>query len=265
MRHRLLSSCLLAAALAAITAFAAPPAPVAAGDLLLPLAGGVAADGTTYATRVWVTNTGASTRRLTVTYVAPGADGTRVAAGPSIAVAPGATTLATGLAPAGQSGLLLLSGAPQLMVSSRLEATGPDGALRAAVAGPWVSGHQLAAAGRTLQLHGMSNKQGGLITDLHLVNAARQAAQCSLDAFRFDGSRIADTLHLTLPALSVRVFERVLDTLGAANVDETRFAISCDQAFYAYARVYKPGGGELNLMTPSPALGHQVTAAAARN
>ncbi|HZF11888.1 MAG TPA: hypothetical protein VFE33_24140 [Thermoanaerobaculia bacterium] len=259
MRHRLLSAFLLAAAILP------PAAPVVAGDLLLPLSGGVAADGTTYATRVWVTNTGASTRRLTVTFIAPGADGTRAATGPSISVGPGATTLATGLAPAGQSGLLLLSGAPQLMVSSRLEATGKDGALRAAVAAPWVSGHQLAAAGRTLQLHGMSNKQGGLITDLYLINAARQTAQCSLDAFRFDGSRIAATLHLTLPALSVRVFERALDTLGATNVDETRFALSCDQSFYAYARVYKPGSGELNLMTPSPALGHQVTAAAARN
>src|SRR5262249_49994319 len=128
-----------------------------------------------------------------------------------------------------------------------------------------VSGHQLAAGGRTLELHGMSNKQGGLITDLHLINAARQSAQCGVDAFRFDGSRIADTVRLTLPPLSVRVFERALDTLGIANVDETRFAISCDQAFYAYARVYKPGSGELNLMTPLPALGQAVTAAAARN
>src|SRR5262249_48862686 len=157
---------------------------------------------------------------------------TRVATGPSISVAPGATVLATGLAPAGQSGMLLVSGAPQLLVSARLEATGRDGALRAAVAGPQAGGHQLAPGGRTLELHGMSNKQGGLITDLHLINAARQSAQCGIDAFRFDGSRIADTVRLTLPPLSLRVFERALDTLGIANVDETRFAISCDQAFY---------------------------------
>jgi len=97
------------------------------------------------------------------------------------------------------------------------------------------------------------------------VNAAQKAAQCTVDAFRFDGSRIAATVRLTLPALSVRIFERALDTLGIANVDETRFALSCDQAFYAYARVYKPGSGELNLVTPLPALGQAVTAAPARN
>ncbi|MEA2691721.1 MAG: hypothetical protein QOJ16_1108 [Acidobacteriota bacterium] len=255
MRHRLLSVLLLAAALAA---------PLRAGDLLLPLAGGSAPDGTTYVTRVWITNTGASARRLTSSFIAPGADGTRAAAGGSIAVPAGATVLATGLAPAGQSGMLLVSGAPQLLLSTRLEAVGRDGALRAAAAGPVVGGHQLAAGRATLHLHGLSQKQAGLTTDLHLINASRQPTQCALDAFRFDGSRIAPTVSLTLLPLSLRVFEKALATLGAADIDEARFTVSCDQAFYAYARVYKPGGGELNLMTPMPALGHGVTAAAAR-
>jgi len=243
------------------TAFAAP---LSAGDLLLPLAGGSAPDGTTYSTRVWVTNTGASARRLTGTFVAPGADGTRAPAGASVTVAPGATVLATGLAPKAQSGMLLVSGAPQLLVTARLEAIAPDGSLRAAAAGPVVGGHQLAAGGATLQFHGLSQKPVGLSTDLHVINAARQSARCGIDAFRFDGSRIAPTVAITLPPLSVRVFEKALATLGLADVDEARFAVSCDQAFYAYARVYKPGGGELNLMTPLPALGHGVTAAAAR-
>jgi hypothetical protein len=172
--------------------------------------------------------------------------------------------LATGLAPVGQSGILLVSGAPQLLVTARLEAAAPDGSLRAAAAGPVVSGHQLAAGRTTLQLHGLSQKPVGLSTDLHVINASRQPAQCGLDAFRFDGSRIAPTVSVTLPPLSVRVFEKALATLGVADVDEARFAVSCDQAFYTYARVYKPGGGELNLMTPSGALGHGLTAASVR-
>src|SRR5881397_654360 len=122
MRHRLLSVLLLAAALAA---------PLRAGDLLLPLAAGSAPDGTTYATRVWITNTGASTRRLTSSFIAPGVDGTRAAAGGAVSVPPGATVLATNLAPAGQSGMLLVSGAPQLLVTTRLEAVARDGSLRA--------------------------------------------------------------------------------------------------------------------------------------
>jgi len=255
MRTRFLVLPLLAAALAA---------PLSAGDLLLPLAGGTAPDGTTYSTRVWVTNTGAATRRLTTTFVAAGADGTRAAAGPAVSVAPGATVLATNLSPQGQSGLLLLSGAPQLLVTARLEATGKDGALRAAAAGPVVSGHQLAAGGATLLLHGLSQKQVGLSSDLHVINAGTKSAQCTINAFRFDGTRIGQTATITVAPLSVRVFEKALAILGVTDVDEARFTVTCNQAFYTYARVYKPGGGELNLMTPNAALGHGVTAAAAR-
>jgi hypothetical protein len=259
MLHRRLSIALLSSLLAGVIAL-----PVRAGDLLLPLAAGSAPDGTIYATRIWVTNTGASARRLTSSFIAPGADGTRAAAGGSISVLPGATVLATNLAPAGQSGMLLVSGAPQLLVTTRLEAVARDGSLRAAAAGPVVGGHQLAAGRTTLQLHGLSQKQVGLSTDLHVINAARQSTQCGIDAFRADGSRIAPTVSLTLPPLSVRVFEQALVTLGVADIDEARFTVTCDQAFYAYARVYKPGGGELNVMTPSPALGHGVTASSVR-
>jgi hypothetical protein len=145
MRHSL--SILLLLTLAAHLAGAAP---ATAGDLLLPLAAGSAPDGTTYATRVWVTNTGASTRSLSSTFIAPGVDGTKAAANGAVSIAPGATVLATHLAPAGQSGMLLVSGAPQLMLSTRLEATAPDGTLRAAAAGPVVNGHQLGAARATL-------------------------------------------------------------------------------------------------------------------
>jgi hypothetical protein len=248
MRHhqRLIATLLLTAACAA---------PLAAGELIVPLAGDTAADGTAYATRVWVTNTGSTPRRWTYSFIAPGTDGTRAGTGRAITVAPGATVLATGLAPSGQGGMLLVSGPAQLLTTARLEATGPNGALRGATAGPLVSATELAPARATLHLHGLSQKQGGLVTDLHLINAARQPAQCTVDAFREDGSRIAATARYTLPALSVRALDRALAGLGATSIDEARFAVSCDKAFYAFARVYKPGSAELNVVTPSRPLG----------
>jgi hypothetical protein len=233
-------------------------APAMAGEILVPLSAGVAADGTVYATRIWVTNTGGTARRWTPSLIVAGADGTKTAAGTPVTVGPGATVPVTNLAPAGQSGMLYVNGAPQLVVTARLEGTGRDGAPRAAVAGPVVTGHDLAAGGGTLQLHGLSHRQGGLITDLFLINAARQPAQCSVSAFRDDGSTIAAGVGYTLPALSVRVVDSALAQLGANAIDEARIAVSCDQAFYAYARVYKPGSAELNVMTPPRALGRPV-------
>lgn len=235
---------------------AAAAAPVRAGELLIPLSAGTAPDGTAYTTRVWVSNTGTVDRRLTYKLIAPGTDGSKAAAAGSVTIPAGDTVLATNLAPAGQSGMLLVSGAPQLLITPRLEGAAPNGSLRAAAAGPLVSGSDLIPARGTLHLHGLSQKQGGLSTDLSLINASRKAAQCTVDALRDNGSQIGNEIRLTLPPLSVRVFERALAAFGASNIDEARFAISCDQAFYGYARVYKPGGGELNVVTPARALGN---------
>src|ERR1043165_6060502 len=112
MNHRILSALLLTGLLAA---------PLTAGELLIPLAAGSAPDGTAYSTRVWVTNTGGVSRRLSYTFIAPGVDGTKVAVSGSFAVPPGDTVLAKNLAPAGKSGMLLVSGAPQLSITPRLE------------------------------------------------------------------------------------------------------------------------------------------------
>jgi hypothetical protein len=248
MRQPILSALLLG-----VACLASLGAPLAAGELIIPLTAGVAPDGTAYVTRVWITNTGTVERRWTSAFVAPGSDGTK-APSQAITVAPGSTVLATNLAPAGQSGLLFVSGAPQLLTTARQEAV-KNGALRAASAGPLVTGHELAPARGSLHLHGLSNKQGGLITDLSLVNAARQSTQCTVDAFRDNGSRIGAAIRLTLPPLSARVFEKALTAFGATDIDEARLAVSCDQPFYTYARVYKPSSGELNVVTPSQALG----------
>jgi hypothetical protein len=253
MHHRIVSALLLAALIAA---------PLAAGELLIPLSAGTAPDGTAYATRVWVTNTGSVSRRLSYTFIVPGADGTKVATTGSLAIPGGDTVLAKNLAPAGRNGMLLVSGAPQLLITPRLEAVGPNDALRAATAGPVVSGVEISPANGRLHLHGLTHRQGGLITDLYVINASRQPAQCTVDALRDDGSRIGATLRLTMPPLSVRVTEKALASFGATGIDEARFAVSCSQAFYAYARVAKPGGAELNVVTPAPALGRDVATAA---
>src|SRR5437016_5170941 len=88
--------------------------PLMAGEILVPLSAGVAADGTTYSTRVWITNVGSTARRWTPSFIASGADGTKASTGSPVTVNPGATVPVTNLAPAGQNGMLYVNGAPQL-------------------------------------------------------------------------------------------------------------------------------------------------------
>lgn len=255
MNPRVLSAFALAALLAA---------PLAAGEILIPLSAGAAPDGTKSTTRVWIANPGSVERRLTYTFIAPGADGTKAPQRGALTIPAGDTVLATNLAPEGRNGMLLVSGAPQLLITPRLEAVGPNGGLRAAAAGPVVTDAQIAPASGRLHLHGLTHRQGGLTTDLYVINASRKQTQCTVDALRDDGSPIGTTLRLTLPPLSFHGVERALATFGTNGIDDARIAVSCGQAFYAYARVHKPGGGELNVVTPAQALGREVAAAVAR-
>lgn len=250
MNTRMLSALALTALLAA---------PLTAGEILIPLAAGTAPDGTDYTTRVWFSNPGGVERRLSYTYIAPGADGTKAPQRGSLSVPAGDTMLATNLAPAGKNGMLLVSGAPQLLITPRLEAIGPNGGMRAATAAPVVSGVEVAPANGSLHLHGLTHRQGGLITDLYVINASRRQTQCTVDALRDNGSPIGTTLRITLQPLSFHGLERALASFGANGIDEARLAISCSQAFYAYARVYKPGSAELNVVTPAQALGLDVS------
>ncbi|HEX9668895.1 MAG TPA: hypothetical protein VGC93_05365, partial [Thermoanaerobaculia bacterium] len=78
-----------------------------------------------YKTKVWVTNTSSVARRFTHVFIPAGTDGTvRNAAPQTLTVPAGGTLLLSSLAPAGQIGVLEISGAPQLVVTARLDASG---------------------------------------------------------------------------------------------------------------------------------------------
>src|SRR5258705_2935374 len=110
-------SALTAFALAAIVA-----APSLAGDVMIPLAANQQTSGNlTYSTKIWVSNPTASPLAFTTRFFAAGADGTKAApASTALVVAPGSTLVLTGVAPAGSSGMLSLTGAPQLSPGPRL-------------------------------------------------------------------------------------------------------------------------------------------------
>src|SRR6187549_249059 len=110
----------------ALTAFAltvAAAVPALAGDVLIPLAANQQTTGNlTYSTKVWVSNPTASSLAFTTRFYPAGTDGTKAApASSAVVVAPGTTVVLTGVAPAGSSGMLSLTGAPQLSAGARLE------------------------------------------------------------------------------------------------------------------------------------------------
>jgi hypothetical protein len=230
-------------------------APAFAGEVYVPFASNKLINGAFYKTKVWVTNTGTVARRCDVRFIEAEADGTKVTTPATPVTVPGGTTVVlTDVAPAGKNGLLELAGAPQLVVTSRLELVGLDGGVLSSTNVPVVSTGNVIGAKKTAEVQGLEITQRGTITDFGIVNLNTSTAQCTIKGFRANNTQIAQTVVITLAPLSVRHFDEALSVLGETTISDARMEVSCDKQFFPYALVYKPGGNETAFMLPSETL-----------
>ena len=240
--------------LGAVALGALLPLPALAGDALIPIASNETVGNTLYVTKLWVTNQGGSARRFSTKFIAVEANGVQARPSAQVTVAPRSTVLVNGVAPMGQAGMLLVTGAPQLVVSARLEAFSGGSALASANLQA-VTGRQVSVADATVVLQGLARRTDGLATSIHVANASEQAASCVLKAFRKNGQQIEQNMNITNKPLSLRSFPDAFATLGETELADARFTVSCNQPFYAFARVQKPGTAELEVVTPSATVG----------
>ncbi|HEV7517781.1 MAG TPA: hypothetical protein VGR07_15890, partial [Thermoanaerobaculia bacterium] len=231
--------------------------PLSAGEVFVPYASNRTVGGTTYRTKIWVTNTGVAVRRFTTLFVEGGTDGNRLAdpdPATAVSVAGGTTAVLTNAAPAGKLGMLQIQGAPQLVAMARLEALDNNGTLQSSANLPVVSQANAAAAKSILDLQGMERTGRGAVTDFVVLNLSRQPAHCTINAFRANSTQINQTAIVSLLPLSQRTFNDALAALGEGLITDTHFQVSCDQQFYAYAMAYRIGGPETNYISPSTGL-----------
>jgi hypothetical protein len=231
-------------------------APLAAGQVIVPVASGTISNGTAYRTRLWVSNLSAVPRFFSTAFIASGGDGTKQETfGTPIYVQPGATLLVDGAAPAGKAGFLEVAGAPQLSVAARLELLDVNGNVLSSATLPVVGASSALAANAVAQLQGLEQaKATGTTADFVLLNLSRAAAQCTIGAYAADHTALTPTAILTLPPLAHRAFNGILQTLVLGDISGVRLQVSCDHPFYTYAMVYEVGGPQTNVLTPSAPL-----------
>ncbi|HEX7180250.1 MAG TPA: hypothetical protein VF756_00300 [Thermoanaerobaculia bacterium] len=234
--------------------------PAFAGEVYVPYASNRNVNGTTYRTRVWVTNTGAAGRQFSVRFLAQDTDGTQAGAPNTLNVPSGGTVVLTNIAPAGQSGILEIDGAPQLVVNARLEAVSPNSAVLANAHVPVVAVDNVIAPNHTAHIQGLERSPGGVLTDFGILNLNRTASQCSLKAYRANGTQIAQTAIVTVKPLSLRYFDESLASLGETSIADARLEVSCDKQFFPFASVYRAGGPELSFTVPSHSLAGDLVA-----
>lgn len=238
-----------------LCALLAPLVPLHAGDVYIPLAANKALGASIYRTLLIVTNVGTTSAELGVTFFPSGTNGTANPPQPSALSLPaGATLRLYNAVPAGARGMFELSGAPDIVVSARIEALAANGNVLASAQLPVFSADNVLRAGERTSLLGLEHTAAGALTDFGLMNLSTQPAQCTVDAFRAKGGRIGQAVPLTLVPRSNHDFLSALAKLGQTSIKDVRFDVSCNQTFATYALVYRSGGPETVILGPAATL-----------
>jgi hypothetical protein len=237
---RILSSCVLASALLASSAWA--------GTVYVPLPGVSQVGSASYEAEVAITNMVGQTSSTSQLLLNNDTDGTQRAGQPATLqvlgnrtsiVKPGATF----------RGLLELSGSPNLRYAARLSGKGVAGAMGVAL--PVVTSDNLRPANGSLVLQGLT-RTNTRATHLTLVNLERFATSCTVTLLRADGSSLGAASTATLKPLSQRYFSDIFSVVpGAANQSDLRAAVSCTREFFAYALLTDSASGEVAVIEPS--------------
>jgi hypothetical protein len=235
--------------LACLALLAAVPA--AAGNLYIPLLDRDGAGGSHQRTEVWIANAGTQTRNFTPTFLPAGASGAALSGtGTPASLLNGRTSKLIGATSAGRFGLLEISAATEIQVEARLANTvGAGPATYTPV--PVITSANVVRAGTTAHLLGLGRTNGGVYSDLGIVNLEKQPAQCTVAVFRADGSQIAGTATVPVEPLSMRHFGDAIGLLGESDALDARAQITCDRTFYPYAAVFNPVSGVLFVTTPT--------------
>ncbi|HWM90047.1 MAG TPA: hypothetical protein VN493_04715 [Thermoanaerobaculia bacterium] len=244
MKKRLLVGCL---ALVAATSIS----PAFAGFVYVPVLDRNASGGSTHRTEVWLSNSGVQERRYGALFLPAGTDGTkRPVPSAKAAVLAGRTSKLVGLSTPGAPGLLEIEAGTQVLVHARL-ASSPSSGFAGYTEVPVISSDNAVPSGTAAHLQGLFRDTSGAYTDLEIVNLANQAASCTIQFFRADGTQIGATATVSVQPLSMRHFGDALGLLGAGSLADARAQVTCNRLFFAFAAIYNPARTLLSFVTPS--------------
>ncbi|PYQ59642.1 MAG: hypothetical protein DMF53_18440 [Acidobacteria bacterium] len=127
----------------------------------------------------------------------------------------------------------------------------PESAVKALAAAAPVSDEPTTfQGGQTVALRGLFASDA-VAANLALVNRSQATNRCTLALATADGVGLGPVISLTLGPGETRPF---VDAFRGrvSDLTETRAAVSCQQAFYAYAQVADGDTGRLDVVAPEP-------------
>ncbi|MCB1055567.1 MAG: hypothetical protein KDD11_08655 [Acidobacteria bacterium] len=240
---------------AALAAFATLPA--SAGTIYLPEVSNRALNGKQFQTEVWVSNAGAQGRRFESYFIPTQTDGTdrpEEIVYDSVGVPAGATILVNGVVQEGELGMLEITGAPQLNITSRLRVFDANGKLLSTARMPSVGSEDVIPGGIFSTLTGLQNSTSGTFTNIGILNLSPEPNECSISIFKADGSSLVNTFVTTLFPVSHREFDDVFGLIGVGDLGGGRALISCAEDYYSYGTIWQDGANQLIVVQPADSL-----------
>jgi len=230
--------------------------PAFAGTVYLPVSTNKTVGSVSYQTRLWLSNPGTTARQVTIFFLLEGTDGTQrgTAKPQAYTLAANGTMLLTNLAPNGVSGLVEITGAPQILATAHLEGLDTQHAIAATGYLPAISSKTMVVKNGTADLLSLSRSDNGPVTNLGLVNLGQQVTQCTVRATLVNGVPLGGAAVVTVPPVSVRRFEDALGFLGISAVADARISATCDQNFSAFAEILGTAVPSVVLITPTVSL-----------
>ena len=226
--------------------------PVWAGPVYVPVTQPSWSDGSLHSTEVWVSNPAGSQRGFSTHFIPASTDGSH-GGGTEIPVPAMRTFLLSNVGPS--SGLFEVRSGNEMSVEAQLINTSPSG-IQTRTSVPVISAANTNAANKPAFLIGLErDPERGTVSNLGIVNLAKEGAQCELKLFRVDGSQIGSTVSLSFFALSLRQFDDALGAVGEQRITDARAQVTCNQPFFIFASVVNMPLSQVWFLEPSASTG----------
>lgn len=207
----------------------------AAGTVYLPQAINQSQEGKVYRTVLWATNTGNQPAKVEVRFITTMTDGVEGGEMTMVTVPPKATVpIGTALTGVGMSEIVADD---SVHFVAELKSFFPDGQPGSSASVPLIDGSNLIPGDGVAHLMALERQVVGSETNLGLVNLSTDPTECTIKAFRPQGTQIQSTARVMVPALGHREFADAFGILNEPSIDGARFEVSCAAPFYAYATV----------------------------
>lgn len=241
------------AVLLAMALFALASTPASAGTVYVTLAMNASIGGEPYETVLTVTNPSTENKSFTTNFIPAATDGADREKGvefPETTIPAGSTRILRDLIPEGSTGMLEITGDPELTVRATLvrdRGNAPGAEV------PVVTSDNVVPALTDVYLQGI-RKDGARTTGLGIANISSEQINCRIDAETAAGGVLTNARPVAIPPLSMLHTPDFLAWINNQSGSDVTAVVRCSGESYPFAQVLNHDTGAVAAIDPATTL-----------